>query len=396
MHTTTRSLAALAALLISPPHSAVDRSSFITTLGQDTVVVESVVRTNDRVTGDIVVRVPSTVRLHYEVSLRADGSVARATLDQDPMGAQGIPTKHVVIDFSADSVRVTIESDGQTTKSAQATRAGIAPTLMTGFDASYGLYSSLGLYELILARKKPAVNDTLFFPGIDLVNGHILGRKFLARSATMIDVDYFGVLWTHLTVDPTGRITAADARNTTEKTLTQAVAYVDAAAMAKAFAAADKAGKGLGMASPNLTATGTIAGRKVTVTYGSPRRRGRTILGGVIVYDRVWRTGANSATVITFDEPMTIGGLAFPAGSYSLYSIPNADGTVQLIVNSQHGQWGTDYDRTKDIGYVPMRVSTAASPQEDFAISVTGSGNGGELRLSWDTFIWTVPIAVKP
>ena len=395
MQTLSVSLAALVALRLATPASATDKTSFITTLGRDTVVVESVVRTGDRVTGDIVVRVPGTVHLHYEITLRADGSVARATLDQDPMGTANISVTHVVIDFGADSVRTTIDANGQESRAAHAMEDGIAPTLMTGFDASYGLYSSMGLYELLLARAKPAVNDTLTFPGIDLVSGRILQRQFVARTTTMIDVDYFGVLWTHLTVDATGRITAADARNTTEKTLTQRVPYVDAGAVAKSFAAADRSGNGIGIASPNLIAKGTIGGHTVTVTYGSPRRRGRTILGNVIVYDRVWRTGANAATTIAFDAPMTIGDSTLPAGTYSLYSLPKADGTVQLIVNAQHGQWGTDYDRAKDIAYIPMRVSAAPSPQEDFAISITGSGNRGELRVSWDTFVWRVPIAVK-
>ncbi len=353
-------------------------------------------RANGRVTGDIVVRVPSTVRLRYDVSLKADGSIARATLDQDPMGAKDIPKKHVVIEFGADSVRVTIDSDGRTTKTARAMEAGIAPTLMTGFGASYGLYSSMGLYELFLSRTKSVVNDTLTFPGIDLVTGHVLRRTVLAHSATAIDVDYFGVLWTHLTVDASGRIAAADARGTTEKTLTQRIAYVDAAPIAKSWAAADRAGSGLGMASPNVTATGTIGGDTLTVTYGSPRRRGRAILGNVIVYDRVWRTGANAATVITFDKPMTIGDSTLPAGAYSLYSIPQADRTVQLIINAQHGQWGTDYDPTKNIALVPMQTSTAPAPLEDFTITIEGSGNRGELRMSWDTFVWSVPIAVKP
>jgi hypothetical protein len=133
----------------------------------------------------------------------------------------------------------------------------------------------------------------------------------------------------------------------------------------------------------------------VTVTYGSPRRRGRTILGNVIVYDRVWRTGANAATVITFDKPMTIGDSTLAVGAYSLYSVPKADGTVQLIINSQHGQWGTDYDPTKNIALVPMQVSPVPAPLEDFTISIVGSGSRGELHMAWDTFVWSVPLSVK-
>ncbi|MDB4911587.1 MAG: hypothetical protein JWO39_2410, partial [Gemmatimonadetes bacterium] len=79
-------------------------------------------------------------------------------------------------------------------------------------------------------------------------------------------------------------------------------------------------------------------------------RRGRTILGAVVPYGNVWRTGANEATVLIFDKDMTIGGTPVPAGAYSLWTIPKADGTVQLIINRQHGQWGTDYDSAQDVG----------------------------------------------
>jgi hypothetical protein len=372
-----------------------EKGSWITTLGRDTVAVESVVRAANRVVGDIAVRIPSTVRLHYEVELRPDGSVARTTLDTDPMGAKNIQAKHVVFDFDADSVRSTIDSAGQKRKVARALPKGTLPMFMTGFGASYGLYSSMGLYELLLERTRPAPNDTLKVPAIDIATGAMSKRAFLARSATQIDVDYFGILWTHLTVDASGQITAADARATTEQTQTQRTAFVDVGAVAKSFASADRSGKGIGPASPNLIEKGTLGGQLVVVTYGSPRRRGRTILGAVVPYDRVWRTGANEATVILFDKNMTIGAASVPAGAYSLWTIPKADGTVQLIINKQHGQWGTEYDSAQDLVRVPMKSSTAPSPQENFAINIAGSGNSGELRMSWDAFVWSVPIAMK-
>ena len=389
------SLAALMTVQVALTPTADEKGSWVTTLGRDTVAVESVVRAGNHVAGDIVVRIPSTVRLHYEVELRADGSVARSTLDTDPMGAKSIPAKHVVFDFDADSARSTIDSAGQKRKVARAMPRGTVPMFMTGFGASYGLYSSMGLYELLLERTKPAPNDTLKVPAIDIATGAMSKRAFLARSATQVDVDYFGILWTHLTIDASGQITAADARSTTEQTQSQRTGFVDVAAMAKSFASADHSGKGIGPASPNLIEKGSLGGQLVVVTYGSPRRRGRTVLGAVVPYDRVWRTGANEATVLLFDKDMTIGGSPVPAGAYSLWTIPKADGTVQLIINKQHGQWGTDYDSAQDLVRVPMKSSTAPSPQENFAINVAGSGNAGELRMSWDAFMWSVPIAMK-
>ncbi|MDQ2932328.1 MAG: DUF2911 domain-containing protein [Gemmatimonadota bacterium] len=394
MQTIIVSLAALAALRLAP--AAVDgKSSWITTLGRDTVVVESAVRAGNRVTGDIVVRVPATVRLHYDVELRPDGSAVRSTVDTDPMGAKNIGARHIVIDFDADSAHASIDSAGTKRKIARAIPKGAIPTFMTGFGASYGLYSSMALYELTLQRTRPATNDTLSVPGVDIATGTLARRKFVARSATLVDVDYFGIMWTHLTVDASGNVTAADARATTEQTETQRTSWVDASEFAKRFAQADHSGKGVGLASPNQIEKGTISGETVIVVYGSPRRRGRTILGTVIPYDRVWRTGANEATTIVFDKDLVIGGTPVPAGAYSLWTIPKADGTVQLIVNTQHGQWGTEYDSAKDLVHIRMQASTAPSPQEDFAISITNAGNVGALRISWDAFVWSVPISVK-
>jgi hypothetical protein len=395
MQTMIVSLAAIAALNVAAPNAADEKSSYITTLGRDTVAVESVARVGNRLTGDILVRVPNTVRLHYEVEMRPDGSVARTTLDMDPMGAKNMAARHMVLDFDGDSVRTSVDSAGAKRKATRAIPKGTVPTFMTGFGASYGLYSSMGLYELLLERTRPAANDTLSVPGIDIASGAIAKRKFLARSATQIDVDYFGILWTHLTVDASGHISAADARATTEQTQTQRIDFVDVAGMAKSFASADRAGKGIGPASPNQIEKGTIGGETIVAAYGSPRRRGRTILGAVVPYDRVWRTGANEATTIIFDKDLTIGGAPVPAGAYSLWTIPKADGTVQLIVNRQHGQWGTDYDPAQDLVRVPMQASTAPAPQENFAINIASTGNTGALRISWDAFVWSVPVTAK-
>lgn len=388
------SLAAIAALQLAPA-SGDGKSSWITTLGRDTVVVESAVRAGNRVTGDMVVRVPATIRLHYDVELRADGSVARSTVDTDPMGAKNMGARHIVIDFDADSIHASIDSAGTKRKVARAIPKGAIPTFMTGFGASYGLYSSMALYELTLQRTRPAANDTLSAAGVDIATGALARRKFVARSATLVDVDYFGIMWTHLTIDASGNITAADARATTEQTETQRTSWVDVSEFAKRFAQADHSGKGVGLASPNQIEKGTIGGETVIIAYGSPRRRGRTILGTVVPYDRVWRTGANEATTIVFDKNLVIGGAPVPAGAYSLWTIPKADGTVQLIVNTQHGQWGTEYDSAKDLVHIPMQASTAPSPQENFAINITNAGNAGTLRISWDAFVWSVPISVK-
>jgi Protein of unknown function (DUF2911) len=131
------------------------------------------------------------------------------------------------------------------------------------------------------------------------------------------------------------------------------------------------------------------------VDYGRPLARGRTLLGNVIPYDRIWRTGANAATQLTTSAPITLAGLSLPAGTYTLWTVPHVRG-VDLIVNRQTGQWGTEYGRAHDLGRAPMRSDSMDTPVEQFTISIEPSdAKQGTLAMAWGTFRWTTPIVVQ-
>lgn len=373
------------------PATVREQASFVTTLGRDTVAIESFTRTASHLEGNIVVRVPGTVLCHYALDLTNGGDVSHAALDVTPIGAT-VPERHVSLDFTGDSLRVDVDAAGRHIISRQPLDAGAYPQYMTGFGSSYGLYSSLGIYEVLLAHLG-AHFDSVSIPSVDMASGRAVEREFVRRSPARVDADYFGIAWTHLTLDDSGRIVSADASETTEKTQSRRTPYIDARQAAQRFAAADRAGHGLGVASPSAMATWSVGGQPVVVVYSSPRRRNRAILGAVVPYDQVWRTGANAATTLTSGRALRIGGVSVPAGTYSLWTLPGQHGTVEFIINRQHGQWGTDYDASQDLARVPMHVAAAAAPRDDFAIAIVGTGPGyGELRIAWDTFIWTVPI----
>ena len=390
MYSTPASLLIAAVVTMYLPARADERAAFVTTLGRDTVALESFTRTPARVEGDIMVRIPGTVLCHYLLELASDGSVRRSMLDVKPLGAPTLASRHVVIDIPGDSLTAEVDSAGHRERTRRAIGKGSFPQFMTGFGDSYGLYSSLGVYEALIQHLVTGT-DTVSIPSINMATGRTVPRQFLRRSPTTVDADYFKIAWTHLTLDQSGQIMSADGSETTEKVQSRRTDYFDVPQAAKQFAALDKAGKGLGLASPNVIAKGAVGGEPVVVSYGSPRRRNRTILGAVVPYDKVWRTGANQATVIVFDKALVMGGTALPAGSYSLWTLPKQDGSVDLIVNAQHGQYGTDYDGSHDIVHLPMKVGTVGTPQENFAIAIAN----GELSLSWDTFVWTVPIALE-
>ena len=103
---------------------------------------------------------------------------------------------------------------------------------------------------------------------------------------------------------------------------------------------------GTGWFNPSTSHSGPS---RMTIDYGQPHVRGRTIFGGLVPFDEVWRLGANWATSLTLDVNMRIGDLDIPRGLYTLFLLPREDGG-DLIVNRQTRQWGTDYDPSLDVG----------------------------------------------
>ena len=101
------------------------------------------------------------------------------------------------------------------------------------------------------------------------------------------------------------------------------------------------------------TARATIGAATLSVDYGRPLARGRVLLGNILPFDEVWRTGANAATQFTTSAPITLAGMRVPAGTYTLWTVPRKDGHADLIVNKQSGQWGTEYDEKQDLGKAP-------------------------------------------
>jgi hypothetical protein len=131
------------------------------------------------------------------------------------------------------------------------------------------------------------------------------------------------------------------------------------------------------------------------VDYGRPLVRGRTLLGDVVPYDYVWRTGANAATQFSTSAAITLGGIALPPGTYTLWTLPRRDG-VSLIVNRQTGQWGTGYGPGHDIGRTSLATGATAQSVEKFTISIESvNARSGTLVLEWGPFRWTAPISVK-
>ncbi len=146
--------------------------------------------------------------------------------------------------------------------------------------------------------------------------------------------------------------------------------------------------------SPPATATGSVNGARITINYSSPGVKGRQIWGALVPYDKVWRAGANKATIFETDKDIKVEGKSLKAGKYSLYAIPG-EKEWTIIFNSQTGQWGinmdgsTTEDPAKDVLRVTVKPRKAKSLQERLTYTVDKNG----FALNWENL--EVPVSVK-
>lgn len=159
-----------------------------------------------------------------------------------------------------------------------------------------------------------------------------------------------------------------------------------------AFAQQDKSKR----PSPPATAECKLAdGKTIKSDYSSPRAKGRKIFGGLVPYGQVWRTGANEATTLVTDTDLTIGGKTVPAGSYTIFTVPNEDKWT-FIVNKKTAEWGIPYKYESDeLLRTDMEVEKLDSPMENFTISMHGHGSACMLHVQWENTSAVVELAEK-
>ncbi|MEO6726927.1 MAG: DUF2911 domain-containing protein [Blastocatellia bacterium] len=146
--------------------------------------------------------------------------------------------------------------------------------------------------------------------------------------------------------------------------------------------------------SPPKSAEMMLNGKKITIKYSAPSMRGRKIVGGLVPYGQVWRTGANEATTLVTEADLMFGNVAVPKGSYTLYTLPSETGW-KLIINKQTGQWGTQYSEQQDLARIDMKITKTAAPVEQFVITLAPAGKGGVLKMEWENTSASVDLKLK-
>ena len=135
----------------------------------------------------------------------------------------------------------------------------------------------------------------------------------------------------------------------------------------------------------------------VELSYSRPSLKGRTAFGGLVPYDQVWRTGANTVTKIRFGEAVTLGGQAVPAGTYALLTIPGkANWTI--ILNRDTAQWGAyEYKQSLDVLRISAKAAKLPTPQESLRLSLENlRPAAADLTLAWERVQVAIPLTANP
>jgi hypothetical protein len=158
--------------------------------------------------------------------------------------------------------------------------------------------------------------------------------------------------------------------------------------------------------SPPATVSANIDGNEVKIAYSRPGAKNpkggevRKIWGSLVPYGKVWRTGANEATLLTTQQAIVIGGYELAAGTYSLFTVPNEDGTAKLIINKKTGQWGIPYkeeeEKANELARIDLKKSKTDGNVDPFTMAVERTGAGaGVIKMAWEDTQYSVAFKNK-
>ncbi|MFQ5680429.1 MAG: DUF2911 domain-containing protein [Gemmatimonadota bacterium] len=365
----------------SPPQRV-----YVEELGTDTTAVEAITRTETGFEGWRVTRSPVTRMAHYRASLGPEGTVSRLEVEWStpPENPKGPGPLRWTVEVEGDSATSIRSSENGVDTVRVAAPPGTVPTISL---------TPIGIWEQAVAQARDAGDDPYEFSFLSQ-SGRLAPNAVGHRGPDTVEVQFFGSpLLARL--DERGEIEGLSGRETTLKVeVRRAEVPMDVQALAAEYAARDARGEGFGIASPTDTVRVASGGAAFEIVYSRPAKRGREIWGGLVPWNRVWRTGANAATQFTTDRDLRIGEAEVPAGAYTLWTTFTPD-SATLIINSQTGIWGTAYDAAHDLVRVPLETEALDAPVERFTMGVRPLEAGGVLELSWDRTRFSVPLRVQ-
>jgi hypothetical protein len=368
--------------LVSPIGVNAQTRVFLVRLGSDTVGVERVVRTANRVEGVIVRHIPATSMLKYAIELGRDGRVAsyeqgtyRADGTPAPANAQtGAAAVGLKMTFAGDSVIREVPVNGQPVVRRTAVPKGTLPAIGGSWLATE--------MQVAAARKDGKANVIGFAASANAATSPDI--RILTPDSAEIVTQGFRV---GVRTDKGGRLVHGDGSLTTQKYDVTVTKDVDVVALASAWGAKEVPGQ---VAAPTNTpdsVVATIGKAHVVIRYSRPARRGRELWGKLVPLDTTWRLGADYATQLTTDAELDIGGTKVAAGTYTLWLLPS-QGQSFLLVNTKlqdprdptRRLWGTQWDPAGDIARIPLEKHlNLPTDEERFHLFI----DHGMLMIHW-------------
>lgn len=387
-------------ILLSCSHkSQPEHYGFIATLGNDTVAIESVARKGNTITSDDVDRCPLVRVRHTVIELNDNGSIQHLVMNIHTPGETANRREcKVIADVTANTVHLSKTDNTGTLNRDFATGGSIIVAHVPQMYSLYELYFAAAMKQV--AASKPAPGSTV------QLRQFYIDREFDRFPLGKVRVQVLGngkANVMHDWLSGTGEATMdsayhmlkySGAQTTYKVEVSRLVTPPNIKSIAERFEALEKQTGVINQLSVRDTVRSQIGNTIFTVDYGRPLMRGRKLLGDVIPYDRVWRTGANAATQFTTSAPIKLARMQIPAGTYTLWTIPHTN-EVDLIVNKQFNQWDTEYNVTRNLGTAKIFTETLSVPVEKFTIFIVSTdAHHGKLILEWGTFKWTAPIEV--
>ncbi len=363
-----------------------NNAAFVTKLGNDTLAVEIFEKTENGMNAKVILRSPETRFTSYTLTFDDWGSIETMTSTrhslEEGFGSQGEVVQSIVT--AGDSLQVEMIWRGEMRTFMVGKEQGVLPFIdMVHWP-----------FELAFQNAKEAGADTVNQP---LLSGSRISNFIIAEislDSMTLRHPSRGVMGTQ--VSESGNLEFLDAGLTTRKlkVYREPASSVDIDALGDLFARKDLAGNPFGELSSAEEDTYYIGDTEFVVSYGSPKKRGRDLFGAIVPWGERWRTGANRATHFYTSEDLTFGNLDVPAGEYTLFSIPQPDGGT-LIINKQTGQNGRTYDEARDLGRVPITISSKDDITEAFTITVEETDAGGSINLIWGQTVFSVPFEIN-
>lgn len=161
-----------------------------------------------------------------------------------------------------------------------------------------------------------------------------------------------------------------------------------AALLAPLLLTAARAAPEVERSAPRESTNLVLAGRHLSIAYGRPLLRGRTMFGVLVPWGEIWRTGADEATRLSTESDLRFATGDLPRGNYAVFTIP-AEHDWQLVLNKTADQWGAfNYDPAEDALRVPMRRDFLSAPMDRLSIALTARGEAaGTLWIGWESTV---------